>query len=97
MEKPCSIDYYCFTTNVFNYTTLYVPKGTTGKYKSTTYWNKFVHIEEEEPSIIETINREEYEVSHELERYDASGRNNMRQGLNIIRMNDGTVKKVVVK
>ena len=35
---------------MFHNTTLYVPKGTTDKYKSTNYWNKFLFIEEGEPS-----------------------------------------------
>jgi len=34
---------------VFYNSTLYVPKGTTDKYKTTPNWNKFVFIEEGEP------------------------------------------------
>ena len=49
MEEPCSINEYCFDDGVFNNTTLYVPKGTIEKYKSTNYWNKFQHIEEGNP------------------------------------------------
>ena len=49
MEKPCSIDYNCFHNDVFHNTTLYVPKGTTDKYKATNYWSKFVFIEEGVP------------------------------------------------
>ena len=49
MENPCYIDPYCFHNDVFHNTTLYVPKGTTDKYKATNYWSKFVFIEEGEP------------------------------------------------
>ena len=50
MEIPCSIDENCFSADVFNNSTLYVPKGTVDKYKSTDYWNKFVFIEESDDS-----------------------------------------------
>ncbi len=107
MENPCSItddifshpfwdlDYY----DIYCDATLYVPEGTIDKYKSTNYWNKFVHIEEWEPSDIIIINRKESETANGEKRYDASGNkiNKSQRGLNIIRMNDGTVKKVVVK
>ena len=49
MENPCSINSDCFPQDVFYNTTLYVPKGTTDKYKSTNYWSKFLFIEEGEP------------------------------------------------
>ena len=49
MENPCRIDSECFHNDVFHNTTLYVPKGTIDKYKSTYYWNKFLFIEEGEP------------------------------------------------
>jgi len=49
MENPCSINSDCFPQDVFYNTTLYVPKGTTDKYKSKDYWSKFLFIEEGEP------------------------------------------------
>ena len=49
MENPCYIDYECFPSDVFYNITLYIPMGTTDKYKSTSYWNKFLFIEEGEP------------------------------------------------
>ena len=49
MENPCYIDNFCFPDDIFYNVTLYVPKGTTDKYKATNYWNKFLFIEEGEP------------------------------------------------
>lgn len=49
MENPCYISTYCFHDDVFYNATLYVPKGTTDKYRSTDCWNKFLFIEEGEP------------------------------------------------
>ena len=49
IENPCYIDYYCFPNDVFYNVTLYVPKGTVDKYKSTDYWSRFMFIEEGEP------------------------------------------------
>ena len=50
MENPCTIAYNCFIDDVFYNSTLYVPQGTTNKYKSTDYWSKFIFIEEGDPS-----------------------------------------------
>ena len=52
MENPCAIDNECFHNDVFNNATLYVPKGTVDKYKSTDYWNWFVFIKESDPTDI---------------------------------------------
>ena len=49
MENPCSIYENCFSKDVYNNTPLYVPRGTIEKYKSTDYWNKFLHIIEGNP------------------------------------------------
>ena len=78
---------------------LYVPSGRKKAYQAATGWQNFVYMEEWEPSGIKTINRENGETVEELERYDASGKliTEPVKGLNIIRMSDGTVKKVVVK
>ena len=50
MMNPCKIASNCFTQDHYYNSTLYVPQGTTEKYKTTEYWNKFVFIEEGDPS-----------------------------------------------
>ena len=49
MEYPCTISIFCFPDNVFNNSTLYIPKGTMERYKMKDYWNKFENIVEGEP------------------------------------------------
>ena len=51
IENPFKItgktsDYRTFSQNTFNNATLYVPKGTIGKYKATDGWKDFLFIEE---------------------------------------------------
>ena len=99
MRNPCPIDSGCFDDDVFNNSTLFVPNATTDKYRTTDYWNKFVHIEEGAPSGIKALNCGEGESSYEVERYDARGTrfNGIKKGLNIVKMSDGKTKKIVVK
>ena len=49
MENPCFIYSDCFPDDIFYNVTLYVPKGTTDKYKAADCWYKFLFIEEGEP------------------------------------------------
>lgn len=78
---------------------LYVPSGRKAAYKAATGWQNFVYMEEWNPSGIKTINRGNGETMEEVEHYNASGIqiNKSYRGMNIIRMSDGTVKKVIVK
>ena len=50
MTNVCTIPENCFEQYVYNNATLYVPQGTTYKYKAINYWTKFLTIEEGEPS-----------------------------------------------
>ena len=85
-----------FSQNTFMNATLYVPKGTIDKYKATDGWKDFVYIEEGEFSGITNIGRE---GGKELIRYTLDGKiaKSSHKGINIIQMDNGTTKKVVVK
>jgi hypothetical protein len=85
-----------FSSNTFKNATLYVPVGTIDKYKATPGWKDFVTIVEGLPTGMKASERK---GPNELKRYDLSGRTikNSSRGINIIQMNDGTTKKVLVK
>ena len=76
--------------------TLYVPVGTKWKYQSTGGWKDFRFIVEGVPSDIESV-----ETGHadELGRYllDGTKVEGPQKSLNIIKYNDGSTKKVMVK
>lgn len=82
--------------------TLYVPIGSKESYQNNAEWGKFKNIVELDPNTfdpstlgIKTIINDEDEVNH----YSLDGRKLSvpSKGINIIKMEDGTVKKVLVK
>lgn len=75
---------------------LYVPIGTLDLYKSTPGWNEFVFIEESD--FQNAIEQTESEIM-EKERFTISGQSTKDPvtGINVIKMTDGSVKKVIVK
>lgn len=79
--------------------TLYVPKGTKSKYLKVAAWNKFKKIEEfdEVPTSIDNARNEVFAI--ESDWYSISGQslNNPKRGINIVRMTDGTTRKVIVR
>lgn len=73
--------------------TLYVPEGSINAYKSAQQWNAFYNIE----TGIKTVPTSASAI--EVERYTTGGMRiaSPQKGINIIKMSDGTVKKVLVK
>ena len=96
IENPFSINPNIFSDNTFDNATLYVPAGTIEKYKATEGWKKFVFIEEGSPSSISAVDNT---GTKEYKRYSLDGKaiKNSHKGINIIQMDNGTTKKVVVK
>lgn len=75
--------------------TLYVPEGSMDNYKRGEEWNAFNHIVEFSPTGIDGVHSAA--ERREVERYDTSGRRltSPTKGLNIVRFNDGTTRKVM--
>ena len=94
--NPFAINGWTFSENTFYNATLYVPIGTISKYRATEGWWYFVFIEEGSPANIGGIDCEDVK---EIKRFTLEGRviNNTCKGFNIIKMNNGTTKKMIVK
>lgn len=85
-----------FAQNTFNKATLYVPKGTIDKYKATDGWKDFAHIEENngETGIQSVVLGNETNTIYSIK---GNSLQSSYKGINIIKMKDGTVKKVLMK
>ena len=96
IENPFEIYLTTFSQNTYNNATLYVPAGTSDKYKILYLWKEFKNIKEGEPSGVTNV---EIEEAKEIGRYTLDGREikDSHKGINIIQMDNGTTKKVVVK
>ena len=84
-------------TSVFTTATLYVPTGTKAKYQNTYAWNEFTNIVEGIENAVKSVETDA--KAEETERYNIGGQriNSPQKGLNIVKMSDGTTRKVVVK
>lgn len=77
--------------------TLYVPVGAAAAYKEADVWKNFYNIQESEE--VTAIESKAADKAVEVTRYDAAGRKLTapQRGLNIVKMSDGTVRKVIVR
>ena len=85
--------------NSFPYTTatLYVPAGSKEAYQAANFWKDFMNIVEiEDPDGISSSTMDELENTSI---YDLNGRklDKPQRGINIIRIGDGTIRKVLIK
>ena len=91
----CNIDSRYNMFSVFDTATLYVPKQSIDAYRTTDPWSNFVNVVALEDTGIEgkpTDNAPRVDAV-----YDIDGRrtDSMKRGLNIVRMSDGTTRKVM--
>lgn len=98
MEKPCKIEETTFDNETKINATLYVPKGSLLDYWDDDQWKKFMNIEEFDATSIGSLNTNANDVQ-EVSRYSDNGQrlNTPAKGLNIVKYNNGTVKKIMVK
>ena len=96
IEEPFTIKKLTFDNKTVANGTLYVPAGTIAKYQATEAWNTFANIKEGTPSSISQVGRDESKI---LKRYTIDGNKitASKNGINIIQMENGVVKKVVVR
>jgi hypothetical protein len=92
--SPISVGYYTFSNRAN--ATLYVPKGSKSAYQEANYWKEFKEIIEIAPSSIEQTMGSENDKAM-IFTIDGKRVDNLKKGLNVIRMKDGTKRKVVVK
>ena len=98
MKKPCEIQETTFDNETIINATLYVPKGSLLDYWDDNQWKKFMNIEEFDATSIGSLNTNANDVQ-EVSRYSDNGQrlNSPTKGLNIVKYNNGTVKKIMVK
>ncbi len=95
--EPPLCDTSTFVNVRKNLCTVYVPEGTKKYYELDTVWGEFYFIEEMDMTAVEDIAADgEAEVAV---RYTLDGKrvSQPQRGLNIVRYQNGTVKKVLVK
>ena len=98
MEKLCKIEETTFDNETKINATLYVPKGYLLDYWDDDQWKKFMNIEEFDATSIGSLNTNANDVQ-EVSRYLDNGQrlNTPAKGLNIVKYNNGMVKKIMVK
>lgn len=75
--------------------TLSVPVGTTAAYQQAEQWKDFFFIDNDITGISKVMNA----IAAPTHIYDLNGRKieNIKSGMNIIKMSDGTTKKIILK
>ena len=98
VEDVFGINKNTFDTNTYSKAKLYVPVGKKAVYQDTPWWLSFTNIEEYDYSTGIAAQQMGKDVKV-VDAYQLNGqkRNGVQRGLNIVRMSDGTTRKVVVK
>ena len=77
--------------------TLKVPKGSKDDYRQADGWKEFPNIEEVDVTGIEAVTAESVSNADITDIYDLNGRrrDTLQPGVNIVKMSDGTTRKVI--
>ena len=98
IENVFAINGSTFSGYTYYYAKLYVPIGKKSAYQETEGWKEFYNIEEYDYSTGIAAPQQSKDAKI-VDAYQLNGqkRSGLQRGLNIVRMSDGTTKKVVVK
>jgi len=93
---PPKVGLHGFINTQYENTKLYVPTGTIELYKNASSWKSFKNISEFDATYIKSATNENV---FEVARYNIKGKliSSPQKGVNIIKMSDGSIKKVLVK
>ena len=85
------------TDNIFNdfHTLLIVPAGSAEAYRQHRVWGLFQNITEDKETVVRTLQHSLPAVPVEYYNLSGSKQTGVQHGINIIRYNDGTVRKVI--
>ena len=75
---------------------LSVPVGCKSAYMQADQWKDFIFINEDIPTGIQTVSRDS-SLPSDIYNINGHKQQELKRGINILKMNDGTTKKVVVK
>ena len=95
-REPTDIEQDVFSPYLYEHATLVVPNGTVDKYKACEGWKNFANIIEERQTAVQTVVTDTPSVQ---ERYTLDGKRSAtpQRGLNILRMSDGSARKVLAQ
>lgn len=93
---PPRVSYGAFNGVPTSTCTIHVPIGTLAQYKDADGWMDFANIVED---IASGIENPEISMNSSFEIYTIDGMkiNTLQKGINIIKMSNGTTRKVVIK
>lgn len=99
MPEPATLENFSFATTVTgDFIYLYVPQGCSGNYFCDPSWSRF-YIQEFDVTGTDVKSAVAGDDAKEVARYTVNGQRikSPTRGINIVKYDDGTVKRVVVK
>ena len=94
-EIPTAIEGIFFTYSPIEKATLYVPETSLESYRTTSDWNKFGTFQTIQSTGIDNNSAGKFEATDAIYNLDGKRNKGTVRGLNILRMTDGTTRKVM--